>query len=224
MKLYYDPISTTSRPVLLLIQDAHLPVELVEISLFAEAHRTPEFTALNPNQAVPALALEGGQVITEVSAILKYLAEQARHSAYPADLKARARVNAVMDWFNTGFYRDFGYGLVYPQCIPAYAHANATTQADILRRGAERSARWLGILNDHYLAEGPWLCGEEVTIADYLGGGIVSLGDWVGFDLSPWPKVSRWMSALKATSGWTATHGPFDAFLAMLAEERRQSA
>ncbi len=26
-----------------------------------------------------------------------------------------SRVNEMMDWLHTGFYRDFGYGLVYPQ-------------------------------------------------------------------------------------------------------------
>ena len=31
------------------------------------------------------------------------------------DLKARARVNDVMDWFNTNLYREYGYHLVYPQ-------------------------------------------------------------------------------------------------------------
>ncbi|HYE44294.1 MAG TPA: glutathione S-transferase family protein [Caulobacter sp.] len=221
MKLHYDPISTTSRPVMMLIHDARLPVELVEVSLFASAHQTPAFTALNPNQAVPVLELDDGFVLTEVSAILKFLAEQGRHGSYPADPLARARVNQMMDWFNTGFYRDFGYGMVYAQTLPHLIHANPTSQADVVRQGSQRAARWLTILNDHYLAKGPWLCGEEVTIADYLAGGYVSLGDWIGFDLSPWPNVARWMSALKATSAWAATHGPFEAFVAMLADQRK---
>ena len=33
----------------------------------------------------------------------------------PKDLKKPAKVNAVMGRPNTRFYRDFGYGLVYPQ-------------------------------------------------------------------------------------------------------------
>ena len=46
--------------------------------------------------------------LTESSAILKYLAEQINSPAYPKDLKQRAKVNEIMDWFNTKFYRDWG--------------------------------------------------------------------------------------------------------------------
>jgi hypothetical protein len=35
-----------------------------------------------------------------------------------ATRRARARTNALIDWFNTGFYRSFGYGLIYPQALP----------------------------------------------------------------------------------------------------------
>jgi hypothetical protein len=47
--------------------------------------------------------------LTESSAILKYLADKIGSPAYPKDLKARAKVNEVMDWINTNFYRDWGY-------------------------------------------------------------------------------------------------------------------
>jgi hypothetical protein len=29
-------------------------------------------------------------------------------AAYPKDLKKRARVNAMMDWFNANLYKDLG--------------------------------------------------------------------------------------------------------------------
>ena len=97
-----------------------MPAEIVPISLRDGEHLTPEFAALNPNKSVPTLQ-EDDFVLTECSAILKYLAEKTSSPTYPKDLKARARVNAAMDWFNTGFCRDLGYGAVYPQILPHYA-------------------------------------------------------------------------------------------------------
>jgi hypothetical protein len=63
--------------------------------------------------------LEDGDFrLTESSAILKYLADKRDLPSYPKDSKKRAQVNEVMDWLNTQFYRDFGYGLIYPQLFP----------------------------------------------------------------------------------------------------------
>ena len=72
---------------------------------------------LNPNCLVPILE-DGDLRLTESSAILKYLADKIGSPAYPKDLKRRAKVNEMMDWINTNFYRDWGYNLAYPQ-LPA---------------------------------------------------------------------------------------------------------
>jgi len=52
--------------------------------------------------------------------VLKYLDLAAHFDApeYPKDLRERARVDSLMDWFNTGFHQDFGHELVYPQILP----------------------------------------------------------------------------------------------------------
>ncbi len=216
MKLFCDPISTTSRPVLLFLAEHRMKVEIVETRLMEGAHLAPDYAALNPNKCVPTLvdtSVVGGDfALTEASAILKYLADKSDWGgspAYPHGLKARARVNQAMDWLNTGFYRDFGCGLVYPQVFPQYVHANATTQADTLKRATEKSGEWLAILNDHWLARGAYLCGREATIADYLGAAYVSIGDWIGFDLSPYPNVSRWLDAMRGRPSWAKTHAPW---------------
>ena len=61
---------------------------------------------------------DGDLHLTESSAILKYLADKIGSPAYPKDLKQRAKVNEMMDWLNTNFYRDWAYNLAYPQLFP----------------------------------------------------------------------------------------------------------
>ena len=97
--------------------------------------------------------LEDGDFrLTESAAILRYLAEKIGSPAYPKDLKQRARVNEAMDWFNSNFYRDWGYGLVYPQIFPH--HKRPDDEGPCRRRSpGPRSGRkgWLQVLNDHWL-------------------------------------------------------------------------
>jgi len=47
----------------------------------------------------------------------------------------RAKVNEVMDWLNTQFYRDFGYGLIYPQLFPNHKRRSDEAQAGAIAWG-----------------------------------------------------------------------------------------
>ncbi|MEI9953130.1 MAG: glutathione S-transferase N-terminal domain-containing protein [Pseudomonadota bacterium] len=117
MKLYFHPLSPASQPVLLFCADASIAYEPVIVDIMTGEHHQERFIALNPNALVPVLQ-DGDFVLTESAAILRYLADAVDSRLYPKDLKARARVNERMDWFNSNFYRELGYHLVYPQLFP----------------------------------------------------------------------------------------------------------
>jgi len=213
MKLYADPISTTCRPVLLLIEESGAPVEMHYIDLFRGAHMQPEFIAINPSHAVPVLQDED-LILTESSAILKYIADKLDSPLYPKDLKKRAKVNAMMDWLNTGFYRDFGYTFVYPQIFPHYKHEHEVAQAATVNAGRERTKKWLTILDKDLIGpKNNYLVGNELTIADYFGAGLFSLTDLMRCDLSPWPNVQRWLKTMRARPSWNKVHEDFNAKL-----------
>lgn len=212
MKLYYDPISTTSRPVLLFLSEHELPVELVRVEILAGETRSEAFAALNPNCAVPVLEHDG-LVLTEGSAILKYLAEVAGSATYPAALRPRARVNAAMDWFNTGLSKDLNGDYAYPRLLPEYALPPAM-QAEVSRRGLERAQHWLTVLDRHMLGADPHVCGAELSIADYLGAVYIGLSEAVGFDLGPWRNVAAWMDRMRARPAWDEVHAAFYGFAA----------
>ena len=121
-----------------------------------------------------------------------------------------------MDWFNTGFYRDFGYGVVYPAAFPERIGlpdpAARALQVELGRRGAER---WLSILDRHTLGpEREFVCGAGPTLADYLGASYVTLGDWIGFDFRPWPNVERWIARMRARPALRPVFAEHDAFAA----------
>lgn len=210
MKLHAHPASTTCRPILLFAAESGIALDVAFVDLFAGDQRSPGFAAINPNGAVPVLE-DGAFRLTECSAILKYLAERIRSPAYPADPQARARVNALMDWFNTDFYRAFGHGLVYPQVLPDHAWPDARMQQIALARAEAEAGRRLDVLDRHLLdAEAPYLGGAAPSLADCLGATLVTIGALIDFDLARWPRVRRWLAAMTARPSWAPVNRAFE--------------
>lgn len=216
MKLYYHPASTTCRPIMLLAAADKIALDYQLVDLFSGENYQPAYAAINPNQAVPYFE-DGEFRLGESSAILKYLADKHNSPAYPKDLQKRARVNERMDWFNTGFYRDFGYGLIYPQVIDVYRYPDAAMQAASLARAREKSKKWLKVLDEKIIgAKNAFVCGDQPTLADYLGACMVSLGEVVRIDCSTYPNVTRWLGNTKALACWNgANEGFYTQFVAM---------
>ncbi|HXY99509.1 MAG TPA: glutathione S-transferase family protein, partial [Stellaceae bacterium] len=166
MKLYMHPASTTSRPVIQFITDSNIACEMQVVDLFTGEHLKEPFAKINPNKMIPVLE-DGDFRLTESSSILKYLADKIGSPTYPKDLKARAKVNEVMDWINTNFYRDWAYNLCYPQLFPHMKRRSDEAQAATIELGQENSKRWLKVLNDYFIGpNNQYLCGNQLTIAD----------------------------------------------------------
>lgn len=208
MKLYHHPASTTSRPVVLFASEAGIPLDYEVVDLFTGAQYLPQFSAINPSHQVPVLE-DGDFRLTESSAILKYLAEKHRSSAYPSDLRQRARVNERMDWLNTGFYRDFAYGLVYPQIFPFLRRSDDTVQAATVAWGKEKAVNWLKVLDENLLGANDYLCGDALTIADYLGAAMVVNGEAIGCDFDGYPSIKRWLDRMKSLKSWAKVNETF---------------
>jgi len=209
MRIYYHPISTTSRPLMLFAAESGLDIEFKVVDLFTGEHVQPAYASINPNHLVPVLE-DGDFRLTETSAILKYLAEKTGSPAYPADLRERARINERMDWLNTQFYRDFGYGLLYPQIFPHLRRPTEEQQAGTVAWGKEKAEGWLKILDEHLIGpKNAYLCGNEITIADFLGAPYVTAGEIVRCNYARYPNITRWLGAMKALPTWTRVNKPF---------------
>jgi glutathione S-transferase len=208
MKLYMHPISMTSRPVRLFIAEHKIPCEEEVVDLMQGAHHQEPYASLNPNRLVPML-VDDDFKLTESSAILKYLADKVGSPAYPRDLKKRAKVNEAMDWINSNFYRDWGYGLAYPQLFPHHKRRSEEAQAATLDWSRQNAEKWLGLLDSHWIGSKRYLCGDEITIADYFAAGIVTLGELIGCDFARYPNIQRWLASMKTLSSWESVNKEF---------------
>lgn len=214
VKLYMHPVSTGARPVRLFVAENGIQCEEEVVDILKGAHHQEPYASLNPNRLVPMLEDDGFR-LTESSAILKYLADKYELPAYPKDLKRRAKVNEMMDWLNTQLYKDYGYGLIYPQIFLHHKRRSDEAHAGAIAWGEQGARRWMQVLNDHWIGpKNQYLCGDEITIADHFGAPIVTIGELIGCDFSAYPNVTRWLGNMRKLKTWDATNAMFNGFVA----------
>jgi glutathione S-transferase len=219
MKLYMHPVSTTCRPILQFMVDARIEAENQIVDVLKGEQYGEAYSKLNPNHLIPLLE-DGDFRLTESAAILRYLADKAGSAAYPKDLRQRAKVDEMLDWFNSNFYKDFGYGLVYPQLFPHLKRPDPAVQAATLEWGRDKSKAWLQVLNDNLIGPSKtYLCGAEPTIADYFGAALVGIGDLIHCDFAAYPNVRRWLAAMRERPSYAAVSKVFIDFCASTKEQ-----
>ena len=162
----------------------------------------PAFLALNPNGLVPVIEDENG-TLWESNAICRYLAAKAgRGDLFPADPFRRARVDQWMDWQATELNGAWSYAfLALVRENPAYQDP---------ARIAASLAEWdrmMEILDDHLAENGPYLLGEDFTLADIV----------IGLSVHRWRMTPHAMPDLGEVLGYYErlcerpdflTHGP----------------
>ncbi|HEX2463523.1 MAG TPA: glutathione S-transferase family protein [Thermoanaerobaculia bacterium] len=204
MKLYRFPGSTACRAVELFCAEAGIQYEPEVVDILTGKQYEAPYSAINPTGVVPTL-VDGDLVLGESSAILKYLADKVGSPAYPKDLKQRAKVNEMMDWWNSNFYREFGYHFVYAQTLQHIKLDSPQGTSDLVARGQGNATRLVGIVDKNFLGDGrKFLCGNEYTIADSFAASILSIGDWIGQSFSAYPNVDRWLKSMMARPSWKA--------------------
>ena len=178
MKLYYVPGACSLGPHIV-AREAGLPLTLDRVNL---ADRTTEsggaFADVNPKGYVPALRMTSGEVLTEASAILQYLADQAPQAGLvpAAGSPERYKLLEWLGFISTEIHKGFG-----PLWSPA-------TPDDVKAATKERLATRFAYL-DKTLAAQPFLTGDAFTIADAYLFTVVNWTNFHSMDLSPFPHL-----------------------------------
>ena len=220
MKLYVNHVATTSRAVLALIEEAAIGCDIETIDLMSGQHRQQAFLSINPNGLIPVLEDEDF-VLTESSAILRYLATKHGSPMYPTDLRQRARVDEFMAWFEANFYKDFGYQFVYPQLFPHHSRGSDDANGATVAFGRNQARDRLAVLDTHMIGDDRmFLVGDGLTIADFHGASILSLGELVGCSLDAYPNVKRWYGNITSLPSWTAINQAFQGFASSLRDQQ----
>ena len=96
--------------------------------------------------------------------------------------------------------------------LPTHKREDAAVQEAHLAWGRERSRRWLGMLDENIIGTNAYLCGNEISIADCLGIGMLSVGEVAQLDYAQGPNLTRWIATMKARPTWAKVNEGFCAY------------
>lgn len=168
---------------LIALEEAGAPYELSVMSTKAGDQRKPDYLTINPKGRVPALITDDG-VLTETIAILGYVAQrwpQARLA--PADPWAYAEMQAFNSYLGSTVH------VAHAHRHRGYRWATEESSFEDMRRKVPESVgAAFQLIEDGFLA-GPWVMGEQYTVAD---GYLFTLSDWLegdGVDVKRLPRV-----------------------------------
>lgn len=198
MKLYDYLSSGNGYKVRLLLAFLGLPYDWEHVDLDSGAARKPDYSAINPNCRIPALALDGGTVLSESNAILNYLADGT--GWLPQDRLARAQ---VLQW---QFFEQYDHEPTIAVIRAWTMHPDWGPQEPAARAEAIAAKRTAGeaalTLMDAALADGRFLVGGAPSIADISLYAYTHVAGDGGFDLSAWPNIAGWIARVEALHGY----------------------
>ena len=190
--LYSSP-GTAGLVVHWLLIELGIAHELRMLDFDKREHKTPEYLAINPNGVVPTLVIDG-EAIFESPAIAMHLADAypAANLAPPVGSAARAR---YYQWFFfMANYLQPAYRLWFYAAEGAGEANGAATQ----EQARSRIESGWNTLDKHLAANGPYLLGEQLTVADFM---MTMLMRWSRNMPKPahtWPALAEHARRMKA--------------------------
>ena len=190
MKLYFAPGACSLAPHIV----AHelgipLTLEKVDTSTKKVADGS-DFWAVNPKGYVPALRLDNGEILTEGTAIAQYLADtKPAAKLVPANGSfERYRLQEMLGYINSEIHKTYS-PLFRPTTTPE------------LRKDREEYLRKRYGFVEKQLAKGPYLFGEQFTVADAYLFTVTNWANFVKLDLSEFPNLLAFQGRVAARPG-----------------------
>jgi glutathione S-transferase len=196
---FYNSVGPNPRMVRMFMAEKGFDVPKVDVDLRGGENRREPYLKVNPAGQCPALELDDGSVLAEITAICEYVDEIKKDTPSligdTAEERAKTRMwvrridlNIVEPAAN-GFR--FSQGLKMFQdrirCIPQ--------AADDLKATAREKLAWL----DGLMGDKPYIAGDKLTMADIMLFAFVDFMGQVGQPLDPANKnLTAWFGRMKA--------------------------
>jgi glutathione S-transferase len=193
--------SQNAYKIRLLLSHLQRPYRTEPVSIFEGAGQRPEYLAINPTGAVPAIRLDDGRTLAESNAILVFLAEDTPY--LPADRYGRAKVQQWLSF--EGNYVEPAIGTLRHWILTGKA---ARRPRELVESRRAASLKALRIL-DRELAGRAFVAGDAYTIADMSLFAYTSRAHEADLPLAEFANVSAWIDRVRAQPGFLATVFPY---------------
>jgi len=193
MLIFHYAPRTCALAAHLALEHAGADYQAVAVDLAGNAQRSPQFLALNPKGRVPALQTERG-TLTEIPALLLYIAQR-----YPA-----AALAPLDDPFALAQLQAFNSYLCSTVHV-AHAHrvrgarwADDPAAIEAMKRKVPQNMLDCMRLIENSMLVGPWVMGEQYSVADMY---LYTISGWLagdGVDIAQLPTIAAHRARMAA--------------------------
>jgi len=182
MILYASPLSCSfaAQMILFELEIAH-KVEFVDI--YVQPHVLiadgTQFIDVNPKNAVPALKLDSGELLTEIGVILQYIAGLKPQSGLLPETGSLGRYR-VMEWLS------YVGSDVHKTIGPLFHPHMPEAAKEIHRQNLNRRLTCI----EQQLTHHPYLTGNNFTVADAYLFAMIGWEPYFKFDTTPYPNLA----------------------------------
>ncbi len=199
--IYGSDLSSPANKVRVTANYIGLKYEYKFVNLRAGEQKTPEFLKVNPVGKIPAID-DGGFLLFESGAIIKYLADKNNSPLYPKGLTERAVVDQWLDFVTLhvgAAMQKVTYNKVFAPRMGVAVDENS------LKEGITFLSRFLPIV-EAQLAKNTNLIGKQLTLADITLLMTLDPAEVSGVDLNPYSQIMKWRNNLRQQDFYTKCH------------------
>ena len=181
MKLYYSPGACSLSPHIV-ARELGVDIKLEKVDTKAKQTETGrDYLQINPKGYVPALELDNGDVLTEGTAIVQYLADRKPDAKLaPANgTFERARLQETLGYISTELHKSYT-PIFYP-----------TTPAEVKQERRDYLRKRYALI-EQTLSKQPYLLGDQFTVADAYLFTVTTGAGHVDLDLSEFKALSEY--------------------------------
>lgn len=202
MKLYLNKLSPNVRRVLLVVAAAGVEVEEKVLDFAKGEHKAPEFLAINPNGAVPAL-VDGELALTESRAIMQYLAAKSPASGLlPKDEAERADVTRWQFW-DASHFSPASATIAFERVLKPMFGMGEPDAAKI--DDALKNWRRFAAVLEARLEGRSFLVGKALTLADLTIAASLMYAKQADLPLAEFPRLTAWLARMTELEAWKKT-------------------
>jgi glutathione S-transferase len=196
---FYNSVGPNPRMVRMFMAEKGFKVPAVEVDLRGGENRRDPYLKINPAGQCPALELDDGSVLTEITAICEYLDEIAKGtpSLIGATPEERAKTRMWSRRIDLNIVEPGAAGFRYAEGLKMFqSRMHCIPQAaDDLKAIARAKLEWL----DGLMGAKPFVAGDKLTMADIFLFAFLDFFASVGQPLDPACKnLSAWFLRMKA--------------------------
>ena len=202
---FYDSVGPNPRAVRIFAAERGVALDRQMVDLRGGENRRAPYLAKNPAGQLPALELDDGMVLTEITAICEYLDEigPAGTTLIGASARERAETRMWTRRIDLNIIEPMGAGFRYAEGLKMFKdRIHCIPQAaDDFKAIAAARLRWL----DGLIGGRTFVCGDRISLADVMLFAFLEFGDRVGqpFDRGL-GQVSAIFERMKARPSFTA--------------------